>query len=396
MTVSTGCAERPQRCDWRAALRRPATATWATAVVALMAALWAGRFFAVTVLVAVTLAVLLWPALLRVQRLIRSRALAALLVASVAGVMAFGLAGVVALQISTAAQRTPDVLRLAARDVASLGNAGAATVQRTRTALRELDRSVARVTGTPISESQRAARQSSLVAEAVEAATAWLAGAAKMAAGVTLQGGVILMLTFFLLCSGDRLAGAVSAWCDDRPRARGRVAPLVADMAQQMRRYGAVTLVTNAAIGVCVALVLAPFGVAQPWWWGALAAALHFVPYAGLALLMLLAGAEVYVLQGSWASAALAVSLIAAIGFVIGSGVASWLQGRASRVDGAIVFTGTVFFSVLWGGWGLVLGPLLVVVLRVALHHLRAESARPDAAVPLRADAAAIPLQPPA
>lgn len=363
----------PRRsCDWRAALGRPTTAVWAVALVAGLAALWAGRLFATTVLVSVTLAVLLWPVVTRVQRLLRSRVLAALLVVAVAGATTLGLAGVVALQLTSAAERTPDVLRLAARDVASLGSAGASTVQRTRTALRELDRSVARVTGTAASESERSVKQGSLVAEAVEAATTWLAGAAKLAAGVLLQAGVILMLTFFLLCSGDRLAGRLSAWCDDRPRVCGRAAPLVADLARQMRCYGGVTLATNAAIAVCVAIVLVPFGVTEPWWWGALAGALHFVPYAGLALLMVLAGAEVYVLQASWAAALVAVLLIAAIGFVVGSGFASWLQGRASRVDSAVVFTGTVFFSVLWGGWGLVLGPLLVVALRVLLHHARA------------------------
>lgn len=48
---------------------------------------------------------------------------------------------------------------------------------------------------------------------------------------------------------------------------------------------------------------------------------------------------------------------------------------------------GTVFFTVLWGGWGLVLGPLMVVMTHAALRHLRApaaadavEAPAPDAA----------------
>lgn len=341
------------------------------AVLALLTALWAGRSFVVTLLVATTMAVLLWPAMCALQRVLHSRTVSALLVVLLAAAMTAGFASVVATQISAAAQRTPEVLRLAARDVATLGNAGASTVRRTRHALQELDRSVARVTGTPAEAGAAAVRKGSLVTEAVETMTAWVALAARMAAELALQASVMAMLTFFLLCSGDRLAAGISAWCDDRPYARGRVAPLVSDLARQMRLYGGVTLATNLAIGVAVAVVLLPFGVAQTWWWGALAAALHFVPYAGLAALMVLAAAEVYVLQASWAAALTVVVLIAGVGFVIGTGMAAWLQGRASRVDSAIVFAGTVFFSVLWGGWGLVLGPLLVVVWQVLWHHAR-------------------------
>lgn len=364
---------------WRAALRRPATPIWMMAGLALLTALWAGRTFVVTLLVAITMAVLLWPAMCGVQRHLRSRTLSALLVVLLAAALTAGFAGVVATQMTAAAQRAPEVLRLAARDVASLGSAGASTVRRTRHALMELDRSVARVTGTSAETGAAAVQKGSLVAEAVETMTAWLALAARVAAELALQAAVMAMLTFFLLCSGDRLAAGVSAWCDDRPRARGRVAPLVSDLARQMRLYGGVTLATNLAIGLAVALVLLPFGVAQPWWWGALAAALHFVPYAGLAVLMLMAAAEVYVLHGSWAAAASVVALIAGVGFVIGTGMAAWLQGRASRVDSAIVFGGTVFFSVLWGGWGLVLGPLLVVVWQVLWRHASSAAAVPVA-----------------
>ncbi|MCB1998369.1 MAG: AI-2E family transporter [Burkholderiaceae bacterium] len=358
---------------WRAALRRPATPVWLMAALALLTALWAGRSFVVTLLVATTMAVLLWPAVCAVQRWLHSRTLSALLVVLMAGAMTAGSAVVVATQISAAAQRTPEVLRLAARDVAALGSAGASTVQRTRHALRELDRSVARVTGTVAESGAAAVKKGSLVAGAVETMTAWLAHAARVAADLALQAAVMGMLTFFLLCSGDRLAAGISAWCDDRPQVRGRVAPLVSDLARQMRLYGGVTLATNLAIGAAVALLLLPFGVAQTWWWGALAAALHFVPYAGLAVLMVLAAAEVYVLHASWAAAATVVLLIAGVGFVIGTGMAAWLQGRASRVDSAIVFGGTVFFSVLWGGWGLVLGPLLVVVWQVVWRHARVQ-----------------------
>jgi predicted PurR-regulated permease PerM len=357
----------------RALGRRAAPALWALVLLAALAALWAGRAFVVAVLSAVALAVLLWPLQQRIQALVRVRVLAALLVLGVATAAAAGLGTLVVAQLSTSSQRLPDALRMAARDVGRLDGMGAATVQRTRSALAELDRTVARVTGTPPSPpAARAAPASgSLVASAVESSTEWILGAGRAGFAFLLQAGVIVMLAFFLLCSGDGLAQGLSRWVDGRPSARGRFSPLVSALAREVRRYGAVTLVTNVLIGLAVTAGAAAFGVAAPWAWGLLSATLHLVPYAGLAATMALLGLEVYVLQGA-ALALLAAGYVALVGLVVGSGLATWLQGRASRIDSALMFGGTVFFTVLWGGWGLVLGPLMVVMTHAALGHLRA------------------------
>ena len=75
--------------------------------------------------------------------------------------------------------------------------------------------------------------------------------------------------------------------------------------------------------------------------------------------------------------------------------MAMWLQGRAARVDGAFVFAGTVFWSVIWGAWGLMLGPLMVVLTRQVFLVSRTLAAAPrppeePAARPLPAPADAL------
>ncbi|MBK9361941.1 MAG: AI-2E family transporter [Rubrivivax sp.] len=357
-----------------ALIRRPTPALWLLALFASLAALWAGRGFAVTVLSAVALAVLLWPLQRRVQAVLRVRVLAAVLVLGVATAASLGLATLAATQLSAIGQRLPDALRLAARDVDRLDGMGAATVQRTRSALAELDRTVARVTGTPPSRPAAVAAPASgsLVASAVERSAEGMLHVGRAGFALVLQAGVIVMLAFFLLCSGDRLAHGLSRWVDGRPLARGRFSPLVSALAREVRRYGAVTLVTNVLIGLAVAAGAAAFGVTSPGSWGLLAATLHLVPYAGLAATMAVLGLEVYVLHGSAGLALLSAAFVALVGLVVGSALATWLQGRASRIDSALMFAGTVFFAVLWGGWGLVLGPLMVVMVHAGMQHLRA------------------------
>jgi predicted PurR-regulated permease PerM len=51
--------------------------------------------------------------------------------------------------------------------------------------------------------------------------------------------------------------------------------------------------------------------------------------------------------------------------------VLSWLQGRAARMNAATVFIGVVFWGTLWGIWGLLLGPALIVLLKVLADHTR-------------------------
>lgn len=184
-------------------------------------------------------------------------------------------------------------------------------------------------------DTKAAAPRSSIVSTIVDWSTATLVGATKTTFGVLVKTSAIVLLTFFLLCTGDRLALRLS-------------------------------------IGLAVALGFAAFGVADAWTWGLVAGVLHFVPYAGLAVMMGLATIEVYAVRESLLAAGLAMGYVLVIGVLLGTVMAAWLQGRASNVDSAIMFGGTIFFGVIWGGWGLVLGPLLVISTRAILRHANA------------------------
>ena len=56
---------------------------------------------------------------------------------------------------------------------------------------------------------------------------------------------------------------------------------------------------------------------------------------------------------------------------VVGTVVTAILQGRAARMNATAVFIGVVFWGALWGAWGLLLGPALVVIMKVVAQHTR-------------------------
>lgn len=345
-------------------------ARWALPVLATLAglaALWAASAFVIPLVSALAFGVLLWPAVLMLDRVLRVRALSALVAVSVTLCIAGGLVAVVGTQLSDAADELPSALRLVARDIGSLGTVDRTrAMQRARAALHELDRSVARATGTGPAPREADAASGSLVAWFVDAAAKLAVEASKSFAGVMLQVGVIALLTFFGLCSGEELAERMRRLCRATAARPEHCAPLLAEAARQIRLFAGVTVVTNIVIGLGVAVGFALFGVPEAWMWGLTAAVLHFVPYAGLAIVMALGSLEVYVVQASLGAAVLAAAYVAMIGITVGTAMSVWLQGRAGKVDSATLFAGTVFWSVLWGGWGLMLGPLLVVVMRLA------------------------------
>ncbi len=350
--------------------RKPAR--WALpllAVLATVAALWAGSDFLIPLAMSATVSVLLWPAVKLLDRVLHLRPLSALVAVTATLFVVGALTTAVGNKLSGATDQLPSALRLMARDIARLNTDGGRAMLRTRSALTELDRTVARATGTPVDRGAPAPANSdgspqprSIVAQVVDGVAKLAISASKSVAGVLLQVGMMALLTFFMLCSGELLADRLTHWCRAGVTGPGRCEPMLKKAVHQVRMFAGVTAITNIAIGVGVGIGFELFGVPDAWMWGVVAASLHILPYAGLGLIMALAALEVYVVQASLLAALGAAMYVLVIGVVIGTAMTVWLQGRASRIDSATVFLGTIFWSVIWGGWGLVLGPLLVVV----------------------------------
>jgi predicted PurR-regulated permease PerM len=201
----------------------------------------------------------------------------------------------------------------------------------------------------------------------------------QTAGALTVAGqiGVALLLTYFLLGTGDafrrkcaRIAGASLA--------RRRVTvEVLNEIDAQVQAYMLILIVPNILIGVATWLALAAVGLPNAGLWGAFVGGVHILPYVGTVIGAFAVGAASLVANGSLADAALAMGIVVAIATAIGMGLATWLQGRACQMNVVAVYVGLIFFGWLWGGWGLVLGfPLLAVLKSIA--------DRVDAMLPIR------------
>ncbi len=360
------------------------------ATLAVIVALWWSRSFMIPLTAGLMLALLVHPLTALLERWVRSRIAATLLTLMIV-MAALGLAAAAfGDQLGRVAGRVPDMISLVAQQVSDTEPDADSVLQRARVAFRELDRAAERLAGAkPSIQSARAkaaaARQADIAASNAAAATPQVSisqtatvalrdsAVSGSSALIKLAGDltIIFFIAFFVLAGGQPLAGRFLGLWNERPGLKLRAEHAANECVRQIRIYGGVLLVTNTVVGLAVWAAFALAGLPDAAGWGMTAAVLHVVPYLGMALLTGLGAAETFLAHGTVGAALGMAAFLVLLSTLIGTVVTAWLQGRAAKMNAAAVFIGVVFWGALWGVWGLLLGPALVVLLKVVAEHTR-------------------------
>jgi predicted PurR-regulated permease PerM len=141
------------------------------------------------------------------------------------------------------------------------------------------------------------------------------------------------------------------------------------DATRRVSRYLMMQLVVNASFGVLCGTGLYLIGVPYAFLWGAVAGILRIVPYVGslvAAALPLLLSLAVF---DHWMRPFLVFMLFAALELGIGNFVEPWLYGMHTGISSLAILLTTVFWAALWGPAGLILAtPLTVCVVVLGRH----------------------------
>lgn len=187
------------------------------------------------------------------------------------------------------------------------------------------------------------------------------------ATGVAL---IVLFLAFFLLASGNafrrkwvKLSGPTLS--------RKKITVQVMDeIGHQIQRYLGVQVLTSVIVGVSSGLAFWAIGLENAAVWGVTAGVLNLVPYLGA---IVTTGGTALVAFFQFGTVGMAAA-VAAISLVIntleGYWLTPWLASRASRMNAVVVFSGLLFWGWLWGGWGLVLGVPIMMVVKTVCDHI--------------------------
>jgi len=177
-----------------------------------------------------------------------------------------------------------------------------------------------------------------------------------------------LILTLFLLAGGPPMVARMTAAFFDHLKAN-HVLSYIEKVRAEMGRYYVTTALINIGLGVATTLVMMGWGMPTPYLWGALAAVLNFIPYAGSATTLVLVTVVAAVsFDGLGHAAGVSLSYLG-LATIEGQVVQPLLVGRRLEVNPLLIFLGLWFGGIFWGIAGVILATPVLVALKVIAEN---------------------------
>ncbi len=157
-----------------------------------------------------------------------------------------------------------------------------------------------------------------------------------------------LILVLFILANRDDLVDRMI-----RLFGRGRISlttKTMGEVGHRISRYLVTFATVNSCVGLIVSLGLLSLGMPYPLLWGALAAMLRFVPYAGPATAFALPFAFALTESNPWLPWEV-LGLFATLEIVANSFAEPMIYGRTTGVSALGLLVAAMFWTWLWGRW---------------------------------------------
>lgn len=185
-------------------------------------------------------------------------------------------------------------------------------------------------------------------------------------------GEVITMafLAYFLLLSGDTFKRKLVRLTGPSLTRKKITVHILEDINNSIQRYMFMLLVTNIMVGLAMWLTFRMLGLENAGAWAVAAGFLHVVPYFGPVVTAIATGIAAYMQFDSILLAMLVSGSTMLVATLIGVFLTTWMTGRIAKMNSAAVFISLLFFTWLWGVWGMLLGIPIIVIIKVACVHI--------------------------
>lgn len=200
-------------------------------------------------------------------------------------------------------------------------------------------------------------------------ATDYMAWGSVGAIALAGQAVMILFLSYFLLVADDLYKRKLVKIAPTMSKKRITV-QIVDEIGKQIERFMLVQVLTSAIVGVATSLALWWIGLEQPVIWGIAAGVLNSIPYFGPIIvtggLMLVGYLQFETIEMALYVAAIALVITTLEGWLLTPA----LMGRAASINPAAIFVGILFWSWIWGVWGLVLAVPMLMMLKAVCDRI--------------------------
>ena len=334
----------------------------AAIVIAVISVLYLAREILIPLALAITLALILTPAVNWLQKVLLGRVTAVALVMILTIAATGGVAWVIFNQLVEVANELPRYRQNIHNKLEAMRAPGDGALGQATKSIKELATEVMSVEATAPAVPDRGSRpQPVQVVEQPPNELQYLRDLAQPFLLPLGEFGMVLIFSVFLLINQKDL--------------RNRLFRLVGldqlnvmtqaldDATQRVSRYLLMQMVVNICFGILCGIGLYLIGIRYAALWGIVAGILRIVPYVGAFVSGLLPFTLALAVFDSWTYPLMVFLLFAALELVTSNFVEPWLYGIHTGISALALLLTAVFWTVLWGPAGLILStPLTVCV----------------------------------
>jgi predicted PurR-regulated permease PerM len=142
------------------------------------------------------------------------------------------------------------------------------------------------------------------------------------------------------------------------------------DINSSIQRYMLMLLLTNVLVSLLAWLVFRWIGLENSGAWAVAAGMLHIVPYFGPGITAVATGMASFLQFNSLSMVLLVSGASLAIATLVGTFITTWMTGRIAKMNTAAVFISLLFWSWLWGVWGMLLSMPIIVIVKVVSQYV--------------------------
>ncbi|MBC7755404.1 MAG: AI-2E family transporter [Bdellovibrio sp.] len=180
----------------------------------------------------------------------------------------------------------------------------------------------------------------------------------------------MIFLAYFILLSGDSFKRKLVKITGPSLSNKKITVQIMADINQSIQRYMFMLLVTNIIVGIISWAVFRSLNLENSGAWAVAAGFMHIVPYFGPIATALATGMAAYMQFDSILMALVVSGASILIATIVGVFITTWMTGRIAKMNSAAVFLALIFFSWLWGLWGMLLGIPVIFIIKVVCEHI--------------------------
>jgi predicted PurR-regulated permease PerM len=338
------------------------------AMLALVFALKWAQNFAISLLVGILLSYTLNPLVVWLERIKVPRIVGASMV-MLAVVCALGL-GTYSLrgQMHTIVAQLPEAASKLSARLTSLQIGQLINMQKVQTAAREIEKATGQAESGPSAARQPATHV--VVDQAGFKLSNALWAGSMGALGFVGEAAMVGFLVFFLLVSGDTFKRKLVRLTGPSLSNKKITVHILDDINESIQRYMFMLFITSLLVTLLSWTAFAWIGLENAGAWAVAAGLLHVIPYFGPVVTAGATALAAFLQFDSLWMALLVSGASVAIATVVGIFVTTWMTGKIAKMNAATVFIALLFWSWLWGVWGMLLGIPIIFIAKVISQHV--------------------------